>query len=47
MAGKERDQYAQWWASAEALSYYKLLQDRFKAQILVPKPTGLETLQGR
>jgi len=31
-------QYAQWWAQAEAQAYYKLLQERFKAQIKVPRP---------
>jgi len=37
-AQQERDQYEQWWASAETLAYYNLLKDRFKVQILVPKP---------
>jgi peptidyl-prolyl cis-trans isomerase D len=37
-AKQELQQYEQWWASAEALAYYNLLKDRFKAQILVPKP---------
>jgi len=36
---QQRDQYAQWWTSAESLAYYNSLKDRFKAEILVPKPT--------
>jgi peptidyl-prolyl cis-trans isomerase D len=42
VARQERDQYSQWWASAENLAYYNLLKERFKARIEVPKPTGLE-----
>lgn len=42
LARQERQQYAQWWASAENLAYYNLLKDRFKAQIDVPKPSGLD-----
>jgi len=38
MAQQERQQYAQAWATAENLAYYNLLKDRFKAQILAPKP---------
>lgn len=38
----QSQQYAQWWASAENLAYYNLLKDRFKAQIKVAKPSGLE-----
>jgi len=30
---RERDQYAQWWASAEGLAYYRLLKEKFKAEI--------------
>jgi len=37
-AKQQRDQYAQWWTSAESLAYYNSLKDRFKAEILVPKP---------
>jgi len=37
-AKQQRDQYAQWWTSAESLAYYNTLKDRFKAEILVPKP---------
>jgi peptidyl-prolyl cis-trans isomerase D len=37
-AQQERGQYEQWWASAETMAYYNLLKDRFKVQILVPKP---------
>lgn len=37
--------YTRMWTSAEALAYYQLLKDRFKAQILVPPPAaeGAET----
>lgn len=38
MAQQERQEYAQAWATAENLAYYNMLKDRFKAQILVPKP---------
>ena len=31
--GREREQYAQWWASAEGLAYYRLLKDKFKVEI--------------
>jgi peptidyl-prolyl cis-trans isomerase D len=37
-AQQERSQHEQWWASAETMAYYNLLKDRFKVQILVPKP---------
>ena len=42
VAAQERQQYAQWWATAENLAYYNLLKDRFKVQIDVPKPAGLD-----
>ncbi|MGZ5180072.1 MAG: peptidylprolyl isomerase [Ramlibacter sp.] len=38
-AKQEQAQYARLWSAAEGLAYYNLLKDRFKAQILVPKPT--------
>ncbi len=38
VARQERAQYAQWWTSAESLAYYKLLQERFKVDIKVPRP---------
>lgn len=34
---RERDQYAQWWASAEGLSYYRLLKEKYKAEIKTPR----------
>ena len=37
-AKQERNQYAQWWASAESLAYYNVLKDRFKTEIKVSKP---------
>jgi peptidyl-prolyl cis-trans isomerase D len=37
-AKQERDQYTQWWTSAENLAYYNGLKERFKAEILVARP---------
>ena len=37
-AKQQRNQYAQWWTSAENLAYYNGLKERFKAEILVTKP---------
>ena len=37
-AKQERNQYTQWWASAESLAYYNVLKDRFKTEIKVGKP---------
>ncbi len=34
---RERDQYAQWWASAEGLRYYRLLKEKNKAEIKTPR----------
>ena len=34
---RERDQYAQWWASAEGLAYYRLLKEKFKVNIKVAR----------
>jgi len=36
-AARERNQYAQWWASAEGLAYYKLLKEKFKAEIKIAR----------
>ncbi len=46
-AKQQRDQYAQWWTSAESLAYYNSLKDRFKAEILVPKPAHGQGERGR
>ena len=40
VAKQERSQYTQWWTSAEAIAYYNILKDRFKAEILVAKPVA-------
>ncbi|ABE44978.1 SurA N-terminal domain-containing protein [Polaromonas sp. JS666] len=40
-AKQERNQYAQWWTSAENLAYYNGLKERFKAEILVAKPASV------
>ena len=37
-AKQEQVQYSQAWGNAEGLAYYNLLKERFKAQIMVPKP---------
>jgi peptidyl-prolyl cis-trans isomerase D len=37
-AKQERNQYAQWWSTAESLAYYNTLKDRFKTDIKVAKP---------
>ena len=37
-AKQERTQYGQWIASAENQAYYAVLKNRYKAQIMVPKP---------
>jgi peptidyl-prolyl cis-trans isomerase D len=42
VAQQEQQQYAQSWGQAENLAYYNLLKDRFKAQILVPRPAAEE-----
>jgi peptidyl-prolyl cis-trans isomerase D len=39
VAEQDRGQYKQWWTAAENLAYYNLLKERFKAQILAPKPS--------
>ncbi len=41
--GKARNQYAQWWTSAEGLAYYGVLKDRFKAEIKAAKPSSART----
>ena len=42
VAKQERQQYAQAWAAAENLAYYNLLKERFKVQMKVAKPSGLD-----
>lgn len=41
-----RQQYTQWWTSAEGMAYYKWLKERFKTQILVPKPVPDSPVKG-
>jgi peptidyl-prolyl cis-trans isomerase D len=41
-----RQQYTQWWTSAEGMAYYKWLKQRFKAEILVPKPAPESLAKG-
>lgn len=40
-AQQERQQYLQWWTTAEGLAYYELLKQRFKVQIKAPRPDAL------
>jgi peptidyl-prolyl cis-trans isomerase D len=42
MAKQELDQYTKWWSAAENLAYYKLLKERFKVKIELPKPAAPE-----
>ncbi|MFT4243172.1 MAG: SurA N-terminal domain-containing protein [Acidovorax sp.] len=37
-ARQERQQYVQWWTTAEGLAYYELLKQRFKVQIKAQRP---------
>ncbi|RZJ09467.1 MAG: peptidyl-prolyl cis-trans isomerase [Acidovorax sp.] len=39
-AQQERQQYMQWWASAEGQAYYETLKKRFKAEIKAPRPSS-------
>jgi peptidyl-prolyl cis-trans isomerase D len=40
VAKQDRNQYSQWWNSAEGLSYYNMLKDRFKTTMFVDKPAA-------
>ncbi len=39
-ARQDREQYAQWWSSAEAQAYYLTLKEKLDVQILVPAPSS-------
>lgn len=39
-AQQERQQYMQWWSTAEGQAYYESLKKRFKAEIKVPRPSS-------
>jgi peptidyl-prolyl cis-trans isomerase D len=39
-AQQDREQYAQWWTSAEMQAYFLSLKERFKVEILVAAPSG-------
>lgn len=39
-ARQEVQQYSRAWTNAEAMAYYDVLKERYKAQILVPKPAA-------
>ena len=47
VAKQERSQYGQWWTAAESQAYYKGLKERFKVQILIPKPGAEKSNQQR
>ena len=38
-AKQERAQYSQMWSKAESLAYYNVLKERYKTQIIAPKPS--------
>jgi peptidyl-prolyl cis-trans isomerase D len=40
-AQQNRNQYAQWWNTAESLAYYAVLKEKFKTEILVTDPGKL------
>jgi peptidyl-prolyl cis-trans isomerase D len=42
VAAQERNQYAQWWTSAESLAYYNVLKERLNTQVLVTKPVSIQ-----
>jgi peptidyl-prolyl cis-trans isomerase D len=37
-AKQNRNQYAQWWTTAESLAYYAVLKEKYKAEMLVAEP---------
>lgn len=39
---KEQQQYTQVWSSVEALAYFDLLKQHYKAEIKVPRPSADE-----
>ena len=46
VAAQELGQYNQWWSTAEGTAYYNLLKKRFKAEIKVPRPSGVSAIAG-
>ena len=44
-AEQERQQYVQWWTTAEGLAYYELLKQRFKVQIKAQRPDAFATAE--
>lgn len=40
---RERDQFGQWWATAEGRAYYDVLKDRFKVRYKVAEPAATGT----
>jgi peptidyl-prolyl cis-trans isomerase D len=38
-AQQNRNQYAQWWTTAESLAYYVVLKEKYKAEMLVADPS--------
>jgi peptidyl-prolyl cis-trans isomerase D len=40
-AQQNRNQYAQWWTTAESLAYYAALKEKYKTEILVADPSKL------
>lgn len=46
VAKQEVTQYLQGWSNAESMAYYNLLKERFKAQIMVAKPSKASQVSG-
>jgi peptidyl-prolyl cis-trans isomerase D len=42
-AKQDRAQYTQWWTAAENQAYYGVLQERFKVEIMAPRPVRTST----
>jgi peptidyl-prolyl cis-trans isomerase D len=42
-ATQDRAQYARWWTGAEDQAYFGMLKQRFKAEILAPRPTRVQS----
>ena len=43
LTSKEREQFTQWWTTAESQAYYEVLKGKLKAQIKVAKPGAADT----
>ena len=41
---QERAQYSQWWTSAESQAFFSVLKEKFKTEIMVPRPVSSSTI---